>query len=694
VTTDAAGSYGYSITANQWDPLSGEMRPIAFISRGWLSTQLKWKPQAKESYAQMTAVTKVMPQYFPFADIILLCDNKNLSAAAESDVRIVRWQNEIRDSGCSVRFWVPGSWNTIADYGSRSVLPSPDATLSEEEQHELHIYAVMVDAAEARARGGFVSAAGAGTCGVGALPVVAGGHVDGSLASDTVPGHLTMSSMTYKIARAQVDAPAAERATWSGANFSIAVLGGMTLNLFRNRLVVPEGATDIKLVLMRMAHDDTAHYSGAERTIMQLQTQARVYWKGMQHDVQQYVASCFRCIFAKAAHSKDAAGTLSPTVSPHVHHTWYVDLKGPMPGGTGYLMAVVESVTRLCKLRYLRTNKAAEVIEELDEAIVSFGTLPVVLRTDGGAPFSSDEFGAWCESNGITRVLGIAYHSQGQGMVETRFRPLAASIMAVLGTKAPAKWWVGNLLSQLEFIINSTYCEPIHGSPFWAMHGFEPRTRLSATTAWVSAAAGGSSVLGIQSARWGDIEEIVAQHHAGINAVQGRVLLATSLAQALTKRSWDAEHREVVYAVGDAVLVHRVAPNRLLPYFTGPYTVTSVSADGNFVVAKSYLDGSTMIGPVHVSRLLRFNASRATPEDVVAFQCEEGAFVVLDIIEHRQLNGHFEFHVRWKDTPITTWQPASDLSRVVKFQQYCTRHSIAIPDSGSAGRSKRKTRRK
>jgi len=692
VATDASGSYGYCVAAHQWDPRTGQMRPIAYVSRGWLANQLKWTPQTKECYAQRAAVASIMPQFFPFASVVLLCDNRNLTQAAETDVRIVRWQNDIRDSGCCVRSWIPGKWNTIPDYGSRSVVPAPDAVLSAEEQREMHIYAVVVEDALSRARTSGCTSAGAGSA-AEAAPLVAGAHTTESLAETVVvPGHVAMSSMVLKIALAQEDAPAAERESWTGVHYSRAVLGGKSLALYRNRLVVPAGATEVKTVLMRMAHDDTAHYSGAERTVMQLQSQARVHWVGMHAEVQRYVDSCFRCTFAKAAHQKAAAGTLSPTVSPHVHHTWYVDLKGPMPGGTGYLMAVVESVTRLCKLRYLRTNNAAEVIEELDEAIVSFGTLPVVLRCDGGAPFSSGEFSAWCEGNGISPVLGIAYHSQGQGLVETRFRPLAASIMAVLGFKAPSKWWVGGLLAQLEAIINSTYCEPIHGSPFWAMHGFEPRTRLSAKASWAAAAGSGGPLLGLQSARWADVEEIVAQHHAALNAVQGRVMLATSLAQALTKRSFDAGHSPAAFTVGDTVLVHRVAPNRLLPYLPGPFTVESVSADGNFVSAKSYLDGSTRVGPVHVSRLLRFDASRATPEEVVAFQCEEGTFVVLEIIEHRQLGEGLEFHVRWKDTPITTWQPASDLAKVARFKQYCVRNGIVLPDAGSGGSSRTRRR--
>jgi len=205
-------------------------------------------------------------------------------------------------------------------------------------------------------------------------------------------------------------------------------------------------------------------------------------------------------------------------------------------------MAVVEEVTRFVKLRYLPKGTAAEVCEELEEAIISFGTRPVVLRSDGGPTFDSAEYKAFdsaeykafCAAHGITPVTGVPYHSQGQGMVETRFRPIAAAIIATLGHKAPHTWWEGLLLSRLEGIINSAYCEPIHGSPCRVLYGHEPRTRLSAQLDWTSEGFG-EQALGLGAATFNDVSEIVAQHHACINAVQGRVLIASSLAQALTK---------------------------------------------------------------------------------------------------------------------------------------------------------------
>jgi hypothetical protein len=729
VTTDASGSHGFSVVANQWDKESGEMRPISYLSQAWKGPQLSWKPQVKECYAQMVAVTQMMPRHFPYAWVDLLCDNKNLTSLAESaDARVVRWQADIVNAGVRMRFWIPGDWNTIADYASRVVVAKPTADLSEEEQHEMYVYAIVFDAdkpaADEHALSGCASLVD-GSCGGGPSSAArvmneaghpevsappAGGAASGAAramagagagAGDSiaaravavspgretggyavpVPGHLAMAPMVSQIADAQLKADPAERSTWRGGKFSTAVLGGRTLILFQNKLVVPRTARELKETLMRMAHDDAAHFAGAERTVLHLQTQARVYWVNMSDDVSRYVNSCFRCQFAKAGSKEKAMeGLLAPTISPHVHHTWYVDLKGPMPHGTGYIMAVVESITRMVKLRYLPKANAAEVLEELDEAIVSFGTRPVVMRSDGGQPFDSAEFKLWCERNGISPVKGVPHHSQGQGLVETRFRGIASSIMAVLGEKAPRAWWEKGLLARLEELINSSFCESLHGSPFWAMHGFEPRTLLSANADWTSRTFG-ADTLELPIASFEDYMQIIVAHHSAAAAVHGRTMIATSVAQALTKRAWDAARGEGTYAVGDYVLVHRTAPNRMLPHFIGPYAVTEVSADKNFVWVQHYVDKTSTgrVGPVHVQRLVHFDASRATPADVAEFQVDVGSFIVDEVLEHRVMkDGSVEYHIRWRGNPITSWETAANVGRVVIVQEYCSSHGLAL----------------
>ena len=657
VTTDAATGHGYSVIANQYDPRTGELRPIGFYSTGWKGAQvLGWVAQVKESYAQRQAVCVIMPKHFPYAKVVLLTDNKNLGRTESADQRVTRWEKDITASGCHKRCWIPGKWNTIADYGSRAVRADADAKLSEEEEFELHIYAMEAEEVTVAP--------------TNSIPA----------AKSVVPGHLPASTLAASIISAQLAAPEGEKATWSGTNYTRAMIMGKELAFFKNRLVLPLSATDLKLQLLRYAHDSKAHYTGYVRTLQTLHEQAKVHWEGMADDVQRYVKSCFRCAFAKApSHSPARVGTLEPTVPPHVHHTWYADLKGPLPHGTGYILVSVEAVSRFVKLRYLPAANAKEVCEELTEIVNGFGTCPVVLRTDGGPPFDSDEYRDYCADMGITPVLGLPHHSQGQGMVETRIRGLAASIIATLGHKAPRDWLAGKLLDHLEGVINTTRVGPTGNSPFGVLFGREPRTPLSSVGDW-SAPNCVSTLIGAEVTLH-DLNEIIAEHHASVDAAQNLAMLSTTVEQAITKREWDASRKPSNYKVGQWVLLHHAAPNRLLPWFDGPYQVVEITPGNNSVRARHFLDplGKTG-GPYHVSRLLPFDFSRATAQEIAQFQLEAGSEIVESVLGHRTLHdGTNEFNIQWLGSNITSWLAGAALTKVIKVINYCAANNLAPP---------------
>lgn len=655
VSTDASGNHGYSIVANQWDARTGERRPIMFFSRGWIGPQLGWHAQIKECYAQWQAVVFMMPQFFPYApDVRLLCDNKNLASAKSvaTDHRVRRWQADIRNAGV-VRYWITGARNVAADMGSRAVQADETADLTKDEEFELYVYALS-----ARAAGPEV-------------PATAGA---------VVLGHEAVDATLRRIMEMQSRVSDEERRTWRGPSFKTVTLAGMQLVTQHGHAVVPREAHELQAHLLRMAHDDNMHYMGVAKTVYALKQQCKVTWVGMEETVERYIRSCYKCTFAKApSHEPAMRGRLTPTIAPYIHHTWYADIKGPMPHHTGSLLVVVESITRMVRLRYLPDATAAQVVEELMECIISFGTRPRVIRSDGGQPFDSAEYKAFCEREGITPVIGVPYHSQGQGKVESRIRSVAAALMATLGHKAPLDWFKKPYIADLEGIINNTHCAPLGGSPYWAMTGMQARTRES-TVDWTSAKYG-ADTLGIESLTANDVSNIIAEHHAVMDAVHGRVRLATSLAQALTKERWDRAREASAFTAGDHVLVHRDAPNRMLPHFAGPYVIDSVSADGNFVKLSKYVNKAEKMGPVHVSRLLRFDASRTTPREVSAYHLESGYYMVKRVVEHRVLANHtLEFHIEWEGTAVTSWSPAVDLKKVTVVQEYCEAHGL--PSNG------------
>ena len=508
---------------------------------------------------------------------------------------------------------------------------------------------------------------------------------EGVAGPTVVPGHQTMAPMVAKIVEAQKQAGHKEREAWTGSRFKTVSVGDQELVLFDGKMVVPQEAKELKEVLMRLAHDDQAHYAGGERTAITLERQAKVWWFSLRRDVTEYVKSCFKCQMVRHPHGEPGGGSLQPTLAETVHNTWYVDIKGPMPEDTGYLMLVVEAFSRVCKLRYLPRANTKEVCEEMHEVMLSFGTRPRVLRCDGGPPFDGNEFKAWCKEQGIEVVKGLPGHSRGQGMVETRFKGIADALMASLGGKAPTAWYKGDFLMRLEGIMNSTAVSSVGGSPWWVLTGFEPRTPLAALTDWTNADFG-RDVMGDDKLTHEDYCNAIAALHEHINKVQGRALMASSLAQAITKTDWNKRVKEMVFKVDDWVLLHRVAPNRMLPHFTGPFKVLRVVGDGNSVLLAHYLEPEKQEGPVHVARLLPFDMTRATSLEIAAHQLEEGSSIVEAVVDHRQLgDGSMEFKIKWLNYPIETWVDSKRLTKVKKALEYC--RSKGIPEPGKEKRN-------
>lgn len=62
-------------------------------------------------------------------------------------------------------------------------------------------------------------------------------------------------------------------------------------------------------------------------------------------------------------------------------------------------------------------SNANEIILKLKEIFSIYG-LPVEIVSDNGPPFSSSEFNAFCQANGIKSIKSPPYHPQSNGSAE------------------------------------------------------------------------------------------------------------------------------------------------------------------------------------------------------------------------------------------------------------------------------------
>lgn len=380
-------------------------------------------------------------------------------------------------------------------------------------------------------------------------------------------------------------------------------------------------------------------------------------------------------------------------MAPEPDHTWYMDLKGAMPKETGYILVIVDAFSRHTSLRKCNDATSAEVCLEILEAVYQSGTFPLYIRADRGPCFDSAEFRAFCSEHNITYIPGIADHHQGQGIVETRMRPLAAALIATLGAKAPSDWNYMKTLPRLEFIFNTTYCDGIRGSPYYVKYGREPRTFLSSRLNWDSPNAG-VQLLGHPALDAETINNLISEHHTRINHAQRRASMATCLAQSLTKYAYDRSRSPSTFSVEDTVLIHYARPNKMLPHFHGPWIITRILPDANFVHVKGWIDPSISLGPIHVSRLLHFDASRATRAEVAEFLAAEGQYIISHVIDHRvEADGSRSYHLGWRGTSVTSWLPEKGIEQHQLVVEYREANGLLSPVVAPLAQRPRRGRR-
>jgi hypothetical protein len=411
----------------------------------------------------------------------------------------------------------------------------------------------------------------------------------------------------------------------------------------------------------------------------------------MAGDVQRYVASCYRCNYAKAPHGPKKVGRLVPTAAPYPNHTWYVDIK-QMPGsGDGHVLVIVDAFSRMTALRRINNMTTREVVDELEEVwSSSFHSLPVIIRSDGGPCFTSKEYKSWCKDNNIEDVIGTAYHAQGQGKVEVRNYYLANALKAMQGGRAQGDWNYLSTLPKLEFALNTTYCEAIGGSPSWAFTGRVPRTQLTGATEieevhprYVEQGAGIINITNIE-----EIRNSIAEHHTRINAVQELASVAMNWASMQSKKRFDAANATPNIIKGDIVGVYVQPLNNMLPYMAGPYVVTDIDTTNNFISGHGWVDKSVLMVKTHVSRVFKMDMSRTDVTEYAAFTAPPGVAVPERVLGHRTVGGRREYNIKWVGFDVATWTPASNIpAGNAVVQKYCEDHNIIVEQAATSLRA-------
>lgn len=176
--------------------------------------------------------------------------------------------------------------------------------------------------------------------------------------------------------------------------------------LWGTRVVVP---MELRSLVLQMLHE--GHIG-----IVKTKSFARryVYWPGIDQDIEQTVRTCSNC---QSTRPSPGPAPLHPWEFPN--RPWsrvHIDYAGPLPGNK-MVLVIADAHSKWIDAHVTGTATSAATIEKLR---ISFSThgLPDTVVSDNGTCFTSKEFKAFMEQNGVRHITVAPYHPSSNGFAE------------------------------------------------------------------------------------------------------------------------------------------------------------------------------------------------------------------------------------------------------------------------------------
>ena len=359
-------------------------------------------------------------------------------------------------------------------------------------------------------------------------------------------------------------------------------------------LVVPR---QLRQEVLESLHDHkTAGHLGLRKTWQKIRT--RFFWPKMFKSVQNYVLSCDGCNRQKVCHQPPSGllQPLPPTSKPFERVG--LDKLGPFPesiDGNKYIFVLTDYATRTVFAKAVAKGTAVEAAKFLTEDVLLHHGAPAVVITDRGREFVNCTFDAISTVYGFFHHKTTAYHPRTNGLTE-RFNKTLAEMIGQYVNQEHTDW--DRFLPFLVFAYNTSANETTGYSPYFLLHGFEPKLGIELQLSQVKDVKDHFS-----------FENIIYANRAREIATR-----RTEASQVKSKQRFDRHRQPTSYQVGDQVWIKRFArqvghADKLLPSYAGPFRLVAQTAINDFLVENS--NGKTDV--VNVERFKPYRNRHQEP---------------------------------------------------------------------------------
>jgi hypothetical protein len=146
-----------------------------------------------------------------------------------------------------------------------------------------------------------------------------------------------------------------------------------------------------------------------------------VYWKGITHNIEDFVKSCQTCRRAKAVRQAPY-GYLKTLPIPERKWTHIsMDHIDQLPISNGYnaILVVVDQLTKeAIFIPAKTTNTQDDLVKQYVQNVFLKHGAPLDIVSDKGSKFAAEFWGQVCKALGIHTSLSSAYHPESDGQTK------------------------------------------------------------------------------------------------------------------------------------------------------------------------------------------------------------------------------------------------------------------------------------
>jgi len=222
--------------------------------------------------------------------------------------------------------------------------------------------------------------------------------------------------------------------------------------------------------LLKLAHDDEIHggHLGKNKTMRKLM---RFWWPAMYRDVSNYVKSCHVCQAYKNPRGLPPGYLLPIKVSEIFEHGPLKETKR----GNLHIVTAVDAFTKWAVAKPIKCTTSEELINFLEDNILSNYGVPKILITDRGPQFTSAKSTEFMEDSKIEHRLTTPYHPQ-LNRIDERFNGTVMRILRAYVEECQSDW--DTKMKWSVYLYDTTVHDSTGFSPYQGLYGCDPRSPL------------------------------------------------------------------------------------------------------------------------------------------------------------------------------------------------------------------------